>query len=88
MEEITFSSIKELYNRLLPALKSKKKLINNEGFKNIKEKDIWEFMYVTRWQNETGLTLADMVSDILHEDNKVIINYCQRKILENISKNN
>jgi len=85
MEEITFSSIKELYNRLLPALKSKKKMLDNEGFKNIKENDIWEYMYLNKWQKETGITLADMVSDILHEDNKVLIGFYQKKLLNKLS---
>jgi len=86
MEDITFSSIKELYNRLLPALKSKKKSLKNDGYINIQEKDIWEYMYLNKWKDETGITLADMVSDILHEDNKILNSYYQKKVLEEYSK--
>ena len=86
MEDITFSSIKELYNRLLPALKSKRKLLVSDGYKGIPEKEIWEYMYLNKWKDETGITLADMVSDILHEDNKILNSYHQKKVLEEYSK--
>ena len=79
MEDIIFKDIKELYNRLLPALKSKKKMIIKEGYYNIKEQDIWEYMSRNKWSIKTGLTLYDMVSEIMHEDEKELIKYCELK---------
>ncbi len=82
MEDITFKNIKELYNRLLPALNSKRKLIHKEGFKNVQLIDIWDYMYKEVWSKETGLTLYDMVSTIMHEDAKVIDDYRNKKIID------
>ena len=79
MEDITFKNIKELYNRLLPALNSKRKLIHLDGYTNIEVIDIWDYMYKNKWSKETGLTLYDMVSTIMHEDSKAINEYKIRK---------
>ena len=76
MEDIVFTSEQELYKRLLPALKSKKKILSKTGYSYIKEKDIWEALINERWNNVTGLELCDMVDDILHiEDNFLNIYY-------------
>ena len=72
MNEITFTSLRELYKRLLPALKSKKKLLNNTGYSYITEEDIWNYMRFNKWNNTTGLELCDMVDDILHTNAKEI----------------
>lgn len=63
--EVEFHSQEELYKRILPALKSKKKMLHKEGFKNIKEKDIWNYMRYSKWNKSYGLELCDMVDDIL-----------------------
>lgn len=86
MEEITFNSIQELYNRLLPALKSKKKMISSTGFTSIKEKDIWEYLYTNKWSNEHGIALCDMVTDILHTENELFIQYYERKYINNYNQ--
>lgn len=75
MEEIIFTSEQELYNRLLPALKSKKKILSKTGYSYIKEKDIWEALTNEKWSNVTGLELCDMVDDILHIEDKFLNNY-------------
>ena len=70
-EEIVFRSVEELYNRVLPALYSKRKEINSLGFKLVTEKDIWNYL-VNEWKNDKDLTLAKMVNDILKLDLKKI----------------
>ena len=75
MEDIIFTSKKELYKRLLPALKSKKKILSKTGYSYIKEKDIWEALINERWNNVTGLELCDMVDDILHIEDNFLNNY-------------
>lgn len=75
MEDIIFTSEQELYKRLLPALKSKKKILSKTGFSYIKEKDIWEALINERWNNVTGLELCDMVDDILHIEDNFLNNY-------------
>ncbi len=60
-----FNSIEELYKRLTPALKSKKKELTNYGMASICEKDIWSYLSTIKWIKATNLTLADMVNDIM-----------------------
>ena len=65
MDDVKFESINELYNRVLPALKSKKKELYRNGIKYISEKDIWLVISKNKWQKQRDLTLADIVDDIL-----------------------
>ena len=81
MEDIVFSSQEELYNRITPALRSKKKLLHQEGFKSINEQDIWDFMRLNKWRNSNGLELCDMVDDILNTDNVLIMEFYHQKYM-------
>ena len=79
MDNIVFESQEELYKRVLPALKSKKKLLSLEGFKSIKKSDIWDYLRYNKWSNQTGLELCDMVDDILNVNNSEIVEYCHNR---------
>ena len=68
MEEISFNSAEELYKRLWPALKSKRRILSKSGYSYIKEKDIWNALRETKWPKANGLELCDMVDDILHTE--------------------
>lgn len=81
MEEIVFKSQQELYDRIKPALRSKKKLLLKDGYKKIKESDIWDFMRNNVWAQSYGLELCDMVDDILHADNAEVALYCHNKYM-------
>ena len=72
MKEEYFPSMKELYDRLLPALRSKKEQMTREGYLYSSEIKIWEVLYNTNWKKATKLTLADMVDDILNTDSLYI----------------
>ena len=85
MDTISFESQEELYKRVLPALKSKKKLLTLEGFKSIKKSDIWDYLRYNKWSNQTGLELCDMVDDILNVDNALIVEYCHNRDNKNES---
>ncbi len=76
MEELVFSSEEELYNRILPALRSKKKMLSRDGFKSINVEDIWKYMRDVKWKSSFGLELCDMVDDILNTSNIDISSYC------------
>ena len=52
MEDIQFSSIKELYERLKPALECKESEIKKMGFSYIKKKT-----YGTLWKIKNGINL-------------------------------
>lgn len=81
MEEIVFKNQEELYKRILPALRTKKRRMRKEGFQSIKEMDIWDYMRYVKWANSYGLELCDMVEDILHVPNQVIAQYCYHKYM-------
>jgi len=80
MEDIRFKSLNELYNRLLPALRSKKKELNSKGYKYIHEEDIWNYLKQTAWKQNIQLTLDKMVDDILNTSNDEFDNYMKLKI--------
>lgn len=65
MDEINFRNLDELYNRIKPALYSKKEEIKRNNISYIKEEDIWNYLSITKWKNSEKLTLNDMVSDIM-----------------------
>ncbi len=85
MEEITFSSQKDLYRRIHPALRSKVKLLSMQGFSSVKESDIWDYLRLNKWVNATNLELCELVDDILHCDNKDILIYCHNKYMNDVT---
>lgn len=80
MEDIKFNSLKELYKRLLPALRSKVKELKNNGFNYIKEEDIWNYFKKIKWTNCKTLTLYDMVNDVLNTPNNKIDEYVKNEL--------
>lgn len=81
MEDIVFNSQDELFNRIKPALRSKKKILFKKGAKKITEEDIWDFMINNVWVNASELELCDMVDKILHAEDALIIKYYHNKYL-------
>ena len=79
-EEIVFRSVEELYNRVLPALYSKRKEINSLGFKLVTEKDIWNYLVENEWKTKRNLELHDLINDIFYVDNIKINDYVMRKV--------
>lgn len=82
MEEIKFSSLEELYNRVRPALRSKLKELKELDKIYIKENDIFEYLTDYKWNDSVNLTLDQMVDDILYCDNEKLDEYCQKKIIK------
>ena len=82
MNEIKFSSLEELYNRLKPALRSKIKELHKLDKVYIKENDIFEYLSDNKWETSNNLTLDQMVDDILYADNSKLDEYVQRKIVK------
>ncbi len=62
-----FSSLMDLYNRLLPALKAKSEELQREKL-SISEKDIWSYCMKCKWQNRKDLRIHELVDDILNVD--------------------
>ena len=70
-----FKSLKDLYNRVKPALYSKLKEIHNLGFTSISEIDIWNYLVTNNWKKRVNLELHEIISDILYADNYKIYEY-------------
>ena len=80
--EIEFTSQKELYQRLLPALRTKVNEMHRNGYTYIRVEDIWNYLVETKWKKAHDLALYNLVSDILHSDECYIDNYIKRKLME------
>ena len=78
MEEVFFTNLKELYERLLPALRNKKDELNKLGYKDIDEMDIWNYLKEKRWKNAYNLFLYQMVDDIFNVDNVLLVDYYKK----------
>lgn len=78
--DINFNSQEELYNRIKPALKTKKREMNRMGYPFIEEEDIWNYLKEIKWKNDKNLSLFQMVTDILNTDNITISHYLQQKL--------
>ena len=70
--DIEFKSAKELYKRVLPALKVKKRLLLKKGIK-ISENDIFNYLVKEKWSKGLNLTLSDIVSDIINVDDSLFV---------------
>ncbi len=85
MDDIKFTSLQELYNRLKPALATRVKEIKRLEVFYVKEEDIWNYLKTYKWNKENNLTLIDMVNDILEVDPYVIEEYV-KKSFKNIKR--
>ena len=74
-----YKSQKELYQNLIPALNVKLTLLKNNNYNNITKIDIWNYLKITKWSKSVNLTIAEMVNDIIHTDNKDIDIYLKKK---------
>lgn len=69
----------ELYQKLKPALRTKRHELIAAGIKYIKENDIWNY-HVEYWKSANGLTIATMVDEILNTPNELYENFVLEKI--------
>lgn len=77
--DLEFSSLKDLYLRISPALVAKKNELDRLGFSYISEKDIWDYLVESKWKVGKDLMLSDIVDDILNTDNNLIDKYFKEK---------
>lgn len=77
--DLEFSSLKDLYLRVEPALKAKKKELDRLGLSYIGKEDVWECLVETKWKQGNGLMLSDIVDDILNTDCTLIDKYFKEK---------
>jgi len=78
--DLEFTSEQELYKRLKPALLTKCREMQANGYNYIKEEDIWNYLKEIKWKKAQDLSLSEMVNDILNTDNIIIDNYLKSKL--------
>ena len=75
MNDVKFSSIEELFNRLKPAFSFKINELKRKNITNVTNKDIWNYFSKTKWSKENNLELCDMVNDIVNLDEYEFLKY-------------
>ncbi|MEG2322159.1 MAG: post-transcriptional regulator [Bacilli bacterium] len=78
--DIQFDSLEQLYERLKPALNAKQQEMIRQGYKYIKQTDIWNYLKEVKWQKDSNLSLYEMVNDVLNTDNIIIDAYLKDKL--------
>ena len=78
--DLEFSSLKELYNRIKPALETKANEMRMSGYAYIKDEDIWNYLKEIKWKKASDLSLHEMINDILNTDNVLIDSYVKNKM--------
>ena len=62
-----YTNIKELFNDLKPAFNVKLRLIKKD-YDYITRNDIWNYLKINKWRKDIGLTISEMVDDIIMVD--------------------
>ena len=70
-----FTSLQQLYQKLLPAFNVKKRLILNSRYKDITNENIWAYLSETKWKKSHNLILSEMINDIITVDLEEINKY-------------
>lgn len=86
--DIEFNNIKELYERLKPALQTKVNELKRNDLDYIKQEDIWNYLKESKWVSANNLLLYQMVDDILNLDNTEIDEYVKKEIRKKVIKPN
>lgn len=83
MMNLEFKTKEELYKRVYPALSVKKTELKRKGYDYIEERDIWDYLSQYVFSKKYGLTLADIVSEIMHINEESLNQYIiDKKIKE------
>ena len=82
--DIEFSDVKELYERLTPALNAKISELKRYDLDYIKKEDIWNYLKDKKWSKANNLLLYQMVDDILNLDNYEIDEYVKEEIRKKV----
>ena len=79
LNQMEFTSIQELYQRLLPALKTKTAEIKRLKIFSITESLVFEYCLENFWRSKKDLRLHEMVDDILKVDAIKLIEYLKKE---------
>lgn len=81
-EDVKFKTLPDLYKRILPALRSKKKELRLKGYTYIHEEDIWNFLKNFKWVGARNLDLGTMVNDIFDLNDNQLNEYVKEEIVK------
>ena len=70
-----FKSVDDLYNTVLPALKSRLQDLHNQKYVMLTCDDIWNYLVDNKWVDSTNLELSTLIDDILNVDGYVVSEY-------------
>lgn len=87
-DDIKFKTLPELYKRILPALKSKKKELKRKGLTYIHEEDIWNFLKEFKWIGSKNLDLGTIVNDIFDINENQLNEYVKEELMKHHRKIN
>lgn len=63
-----FASQYELYKKILPVFKVKKRLLKYTQNNDITNEDMWNYLIENKWKQSHNLTLAEIINDIITLD--------------------
>ena len=70
-----YTSQEELYIKLLPVFKVKRRLNNKTKYPSITNIDIWKYLIKTKWKHSVNLTISEVVNDIIIVDPNLIYKF-------------
>ena len=80
--------VKELYERLKPALTTKVTELKRNELDYIKTEDVWNYLKDSKWSKANNLLLYLMVDDILNLNNNEIDEYVKGEIRKKVIQPN
>ena len=66
--DLVFNSAEELYDRVLPALRSKKEELIRNHIIYVSERDIWNYLAKMYWRKKKGLEFYELIDSIINLD--------------------
>ncbi len=78
--DLEFETIEDLYRRIMPALRTKRREMRRNGYPYIKEEDIWNYLKEVKWARARNLLLYEMVNDVLGASEEQIDSYLKEKL--------
>ena len=73
-------TVEEVYEWVIPAVRSIGEVRWRSGFTDISGDDIWNYLKEKKWTREKGLSLYQMVDDILNSESSLIDDYLKSKL--------
>ena len=88
-----FKSLKELYEKVKPALITKVNDLKRININYIREEDVWNCLKENKWKKSINLSLSELINDILELDSNVLDLYVKNEIKKlektpNLEENN